>query len=603
MLITPDFSPSIDPRRALDEAVSLAQQGRLAQACGVLEAAVAQHPEDAELWGTLARVRRRSRDLAGSAQAMEQAFRLMPDNADIAAELALTYIASGEPTRALTPAQVVEDRTPSRPVMAVKLAQSLVAMEETFRAEQVLRRCLMTHPRHVGTLATLGRLLVTLGRLDEAEAPLRLAVRFRPERLDAHLALGTLYVQQGAFEAAAEHFDKSVQIDPANPAALSGVALVHERMGRLDDCLSLLRSHPELLRNEPQAVNSFAQAAKQSGQAKEALPWVQRMLETELTPQTRSHLLYSLGMLQDALKNPEAAAGAWTAAGQARDVAYHPATFTHFVDRTIATFTVEAFESLPRAEVDNTDIPLLVVGFPRSGTSLVEQILASHPEVHGGGERPWLERIATRLERLPGIDVGYPEAVPRLPGHQLDNLAQTYMDLLTGLDAEARYIVDKLTQNLHYLGLAAALLPQARVVWCVRDPRDAVLSAWAMNFNDAFGWSTRADWAAQRWIDELRLANHWVETLPLAMHTVVYEELLADPDEQIRQLLDFAELPWNPDCRDFHRTERFTNTASYAQVRRPLYKTSAGRFARYAEFLPEVEAMLAPWVDIALPRR
>jgi sulfotransferase family protein len=251
-------------------------------------------------------------------------------------------------------------------------------------------------------------------------------------------------------------------------------------------------------------------------------------------------------------------------------------------------------ESPAASETATWEGPLFIVGMPRSGTSLVEQILASHPQVHGGGELDVMFKAATaamqKLSRQGWAE--FPQYFNRLSLGTADELADIYLQPLIALNPAAQRITDKMPLNFLHVGLIALLFPQSRVIHCRRDPMDTCLSCFMTDFaaGNEFSYDLTALGHFHR--QQERLMAHWKSVLDLPIFDVNYEQLVSDPQPQTRRLLEFAGLSWNDKCLRFHENDRFVNTASNEQVRRPMYKSSVQRWKNYEKHLIPLQAAL-----------
>jgi hypothetical protein len=225
----------------------------------------------------------------------------------------------------------------------------------------------------------------------------------------------------------------------------------------------------------------------------------------------------------------------------------------------------------------------------RSGTTLAEQILASHPAVRPGGELPWLRELATPLDPDAAVPFGLVVEQSRITADALATIARGYTERAAPLRAGVAAFTDKMPANFKLLGVTQLALPHARVVWCRRDPLDTCLSCYMQPFNDN-SYSADLRTLARYFHDCERLMAHWRSALDLPIHELVYERLVAEPEREVRELLGFLGLPFDESCLRFHESDRAARTASTDQVARPLYSSSAGRAQRY---LPH----LAPLID------
>jgi hypothetical protein len=255
------------------------------------------------------------------------------------------------------------------------------------------------------------------------------------------------------------------------------------------------------------------------------------------------------------------------------------------VDYLIATCTPDFFAARRRFGL-GTDQPVFVVGLPRSGTTLTEQIIAAHPRLHGAGELDDLARIAASLADPPWHGAASLDAAQSRP------VAAAYLKALReGTRARAIRISDKAPLNFFQLALAALLLPGARVLHCRRGARDNALSIYLENFNAEQRYATDFGDLAFFRREYQRLMAHWHSVLPLPILDVEYEATVADPERQARRIMAFLDVPWDSRCLNFHRASRAVQTPSRWQVRRPIYKDSIGRWRRYADAMPELLAV------------
>ncbi len=273
-------------------------------------------------------------------------------------------------------------------------------------------------------------------------------------------------------------------------------------------------------------------------------------------------------------------------AKSSRGLAFDHEAHARFVDRIIAAFTPDVVAAR-RGWGDRDPRPVFIVGLPRSGTTLTEQVLASHPAVHGAGE---LHEIVQVFRSLPEI-VGRAEldpfdALERLTPESARTAARSVLERLESLaPPTAARIVNKQPDNFSHLGLIALLWPSARVIVCHRDPRDVAVSCWQMGLPTT-PWSNDWEQIARRFVDHQRLEQHWERTRPLDWLDVAYEDLVADLEGQARRMIEFLDLEWDPACLAFHANRRAVRTPSLVQVRQPVHSRSVGRWRNYEPVLP-----------------
>jgi hypothetical protein len=270
-------------------------------------------------------------------------------------------------------------------------------------------------------------------------------------------------------------------------------------------------------------------------------------------------------------------------------------------DRNLTECLVESFVSYfsranlrrPQRATQDCQTPVFIVGMPRSGTTLVEQILASHPEVHGAGELDWIFRLwQSAVSRHSTKTARFSRCLERMTGRDVDALAAEYLARLQSLGHEALRVTDKMPTNFMHLGLIAMLFPSARVIYCRRHPRDTCLSCYMTDLAAGNNFSLALSFAGHFYLQCERIMTHWKSELDLRILEVEYEDVVHYTEHQSRRMLHFLDLPWDGQCLRFYENKRPVATASQAQVRRPIYQTSVSRWRHYERHLEGLKASL-----------
>jgi hypothetical protein len=289
-----------------------------------------------------------------------------------------------------------------------------------------------------------------------------------------------------------------------------------------------------------------------------------------------------LGELYESVGDHDAAFKAHRKANDFRQTRFEPDVFEGHISDLISVFDGVRFPLQPIAE-NPTRIPVLIVGMPRTGTTLVEQILATHPNVIGAGELEELQMLAKALPEIIGTGAPYPQCVEDLRPDVATHLSNWYTERMMTKAGDATRVTDKMPLNFLHLGLAGLLLPNTRVIHCRRTPMDTALSCYFMHFKDTHAFTTDLGWLGRFYVQYERLMQHWRSVLPLPILDVQYEEMVHYPDETMRRIVDFVGLPWHSECTNFYNNQREVLTASADQVRQPIYTSSIGRHAPYIE--------------------
>lgn len=372
----------------------------------------------------------------------------------------------------------------------------------------------------------------------------------------------------------------------------AGLARTLEDIGRAEDAERCYRRVLALHPLHPWALGQLL--SLKGAAADDALcAAAKRALEQEATPDSAKALIgYGLGKALDGQGDHDAAFAVIRCANDARRRqagAFDADAFERRIERLIDTFTMEFFEERAGFGVDS-DLPVFIVGMPRSGTTLTEQILDRHPQMFGAGELTHLAELAAGLRQRFHLEASWPECAALLSEENIRENAHAYLAKLRARAPRgALRISDKSPLNFHHLGLAALLYPNARVVHCQRDPIDTCVSIYFENFRPNQTYATDLGELAAYYQGYERLMAHWRRVLPLPMLHLRYEETVVGLDERARALVDFMKAPWDARCLDFHASDRAVQTPSRWQVRRPIYTSSVGRWRRYRRHLTALE--------------
>jgi Flp pilus assembly protein TadD len=496
-------------------------------------------------------------------------------------------------------------------------------------AEEKFRRAVALDRGNAGAFSNLGNALRALGRLEEAEAACRAAIAIDADHSEAHANLGLTLKALGRLEAAEEAFMRAIVSKPDNAEAHSGLGAVLSDLGRTAEAVAAFGRAIRFKPDFAAAYNNLGLALKEAGRLVEAGqaaeqavrlapgrtayycnlaevrsfaprdPYVTALESLAKDPASlsiadRAHLHFALAKAYDDTGRCDGAFEQLLAGNalKRRQIAYDEAATLARMDRVRELFTRE-FIAEREGCGEPSSLPVFIVGMPRSGTTLVEQILASHPHVSGAGELKLLDEAAGDVrDRLPGSP-GFPEMVAGMAGGHFRALGARYVGGLMRLAGGALRVTDKMTSNFILAGLIHLALPGATIIHVTRDPVDTCVSCFSKQFSE--GQAHTYDLAELgRYHRAYRaLMAHWHRVLPAGrILDVGYEDVVADVASAARRIVAHCGLAWDARCLDFHRTERIVKTASAAQVRRPIYGHSVARWRRYETFLAPLLAEL-----------
>jgi tetratricopeptide (TPR) repeat protein len=538
--------------------VALTATARPADAIERFEKALALRPDFAEAHDGLGHALQWLGRIEAAILHHERAIAIKPDYAEAYNNLGNALQRLGRGDKAIAFYRKALALRPDYAEASINLADALGALGHHEQALAHYRQALATRPRNAELHNAIGNTLHLLGQSEEAIAHYETAIEVDAEHAEAHNNLGIALRTLGKLDEACRAFERAIALDPARPAFYWNAA-GSRRFTTADPHFAAMRK----LAQNPQALRADEQIDLQFALAK-------AFSDVGDPQQSFQHLAQG-----NALKR-----------GQ---IAYDEAAALGKLDRIRAVFSRDLLRGKAGLG-DPSPLPVFVVGLPRSGTTLIEQILASHPWVFGAGELREFARLAGNLSGADGT--AFPEAVPGLAVGTLSDLGREYRSTLQNLAPPAHRIVDKMPGNFVFVGLIHLALPNARILHACRDLRDTALSCFSLLFKTADYTYDLAELGRYCRAYE-RLMGHWRDLLPPGvMLDVQYEDLVADLDGQARRMVAHLGLDWDKACLGFYRTQRPVRTASAVQVRQPIYPGSVGRWRRYeAQLQPLLEAL------------
>ncbi len=464
-----------------------------------------------------------------------------------------------------------------------KIEEALAWYDQALRREP-------TSPRY---LTNSGVALVEVGEYAEAAARAEEALRKAPTFPEARLLLGLARKGQGRHDEALACFQEVIRLQPEHGAAYQALADLYEIQGDLDAAVAALR---QALRYHPDRAGARAHLATllRGRLPAEDLAALEQTLDDPnlgdrglaLVHFGLGHVLDARGQFARAAEHARLANAHRVAALRIRNQGYDLEGCQKYADNVIASFTPAFFERVAGFGLDS-ERPVFVFGLPRSGTTLTEQVLASHSRVFGAGELTLMRETFDSLPRVMNSTDTPWQCLPRLDRATVGALAESHLQRLAELNDSADRVVNKMPDNYLFLGFIATLFPRARLIHCRRDLRDVALSCWTNDFGRLY-WTFDKEHILAHIDQYRRVMEHWRRVLPVPLLEVDYEETVADLEGVARRLVAWCGLEWEPACLDFHKTRRPVNTASASQVRQPLYRSSAGRWKNYEPFLADL---------------
>jgi tetratricopeptide (TPR) repeat protein len=551
---------------------------------------------DAEFWTLLGSANLGMNNLVEAAANLRQAVTLGHDDADACFDLANVLMQLGHVGDAIQNYRRVVQLRPRHESAWHKLGLAYARAGLYSESADCLRRTIAIKPDNLEARVNLGIACERLGRWDEACEVYREALALDPENLRAHQCLFNGLLSGGRLQDAAAHYRYVLTLFRGNTDVMAGLASVYERMREYDQAYEALRPALESGSRDVAVGCAYAGIARQTGRTRDAIAWLEKIRSSDIAAPERARFYFQLARLYESEGEYERAFSCFGEANAAQrpDEAMlerFASTYSTQVEESIRIFTPEFMRSVAKAS-DGSRVPIFIVGMPRSGTSLVEQILASHPGVHGAGELDTMSDVAKLLARRIGGNQGYPGCMRNVSAADMEAASRHYLRAVASLAPNAARVTDKMPHNFLLLGLIHLLFPNAAILHCTRDVMDTCLSIYCNYFPDWHVYSTDLTVLGRYYRAYEKLMSHWREVLAIPMLEVRYEDLVQEPERNIRAMLEFCQLEWDTRCLTFHRNQRYVNTLSYEQVRRPMYTDAIGRWRHYHGYLEPLRAAL-----------
>jgi tetratricopeptide (TPR) repeat protein len=536
--------------------------------------------------------------------AYHQARRLRPDFADAINNMGTALRDMGRAAEAEATYRLALTLKPNDPSVLNNLALALRDVERFEEASALLARSLSLDPNNVKTLTYVALVRLDEKRSADAEQAARRALALAPDDPEATNAMGLVHYEQQDLNKALALFQRAVALKPDFADAHNNIGNLLKEEGQLAASCQAYEQAIGLSRHEVAYYVNFVDAKKFA-------PGDAHLIEMEdiahnrdtLSDTAKYQLNFSLAKVYDDIGRYDDAFLRMSEANaikRKRIVYDEPRTLGYF-DRIRATFDRRLLET--KAYIGcSSDLPVFVLGMPRSGTTLIEQILAAHPAVYGAGELQDFSLLVDQM-RPPGQDVfSYPEDVPALAANQLRELGERYVDGLQRRAPQAKRVTDKMPANFLFLGMIHLALADAHIIHVIRDPLDTCLSCYSKLFTAEQNFTYDLGELGRYYRKYVELMAHWRDALPAGrVLDVHYEHVITDLEASARRIIDHCGLDWDPGCIAFHKAKRPVRTASATQVRRPIYRTSQGRWRAYQDHLGPLIAALGDVVDFENP--
>jgi len=495
----------------------------------------------------------------------------------------------GRPDEAIAHYEKALSIAPDYAEAHTNLGNALLALDRAEEAVVHHRRAIDARPDNAEAHSNLGNALKASGQLEEAAAHYRQALDINPRFAMAHYNLGIAFDELGRPEEAATSYEQAIAIDPHYAEAHHNLANALDELGRREDAIA---HYEQALAIRPDYAEAHRNLTRLRPQ-QERVPAIEKLLENpSLSEADAIQCHFALGNIFHKVKYFDKAFEHFEIGNglKRRDMAYSSENVSAYVDRLIDVYSKNYFQETT-ATGSGSELPVFIVGMPRSGTSLVEQIISSHTQVYGAGELASLGRFERSIARQFEDSAPYPDCMRQYREPVIAEYAEKYLEELGSYTHDAQRVTDKMPDNFLRIGLIKTLFPKARIIHCQRNALDTCTSNFLNYFATGNAYSFDLEELGHYYLDYERLMTHWTSVFSSEILNVQYEELVQDQEIVSRQMVEYLGLEWDERCLDFHKNERAVHNFSSMQVRQQIYARSINRWKDY-------ENQLAPLLEI-----
>ena len=585
----------------------LQEQGRHADSQLAFDKAVELEPASPEAHFNLANVLLDLRDEDRAIAAFQRALALKPDYAEAHANLGTLFLGQGEFEQAIAALRHAVELEPGLAEAHANLGFVQNELGDVEAALNALETAIGLNPDLAEAHNNLGSALKSLHKFADAAAAFRRAIRLRPDFAEAHINLGNTLFQQQDLDGASAALDAALALDPDNVDAIRTAANLWERANRADAARPFIEQGLRLAPEDHELNLLAAKCERRDGNIEQAIARLEKIDRAAAPARSAMNISYELGRLHDQQDNYQAAFGCFTEANKrSRDFPAHAEIDkNHFldmlaaIDSTLSEAWIDAWTDTP--DLAERQTPVFFFGFPRSGTTLVEQVLASHPDIETLDEQPAVDEM---LGLLPGFPESYPDALANLTADEIARMRARYFEVADEfLKGEpSGLMIDKMPLNIVHVAMIRRIFPQAKMILALRHPYDVCLSCFMQNFEigPAMVNFFSLEDAANLYAKVMTLWQKIVQTLPLEFHTVKYEDFVDDFESETAVLLKFLGTEWDASMAQYteHAKRRARiATVSYDQVVEPIYRRAQYRWKNYRNEIATSFDALKPFAE------
>jgi tetratricopeptide (TPR) repeat protein len=476
--------------------------------------------------------------------------------------------------------------TKKHSLRAAKLLQEASAYRQTGHIKEAVTLCvsiLDKYPNYHDAMLLLGIIAHQIGQYDLAISHFERTLAIKPNFANAHNDLGLSLQALGRFEEAKTCYERALAIKPDFAVAKNNLGNIFRELGQVEEAIACYEKALAINHDFLTAHYNLAMTKPK----KEQVPIIEKLLTSfSISEKDVMHCYFALGNIFDSTNSFTKAFEHYLKGNmlKRKTITYDSKKHSEYVERLIKIYSKKYFQEKSKC-ISDSKLPVFIVGMPRSGTTLIEQIISNHPQIHGAGELLALERIEKTIAKQFEQSRTYPECMSLCKESTLTRLSDDYLKEIRNYSQDANLIIDKMPDNFLRIGLIKTLFPQARIIHCFRNAMDTCTSIFLNYFVNGNKYSFDLTEIGQYYLDYTKLMEHWSSLFQFEIHNVQYEKLVMNQEIVSRQLFEYLGLEWDDNYLDFHKNKRGIRTTSNLQVRQPIYRNSINRWKNYEKQL------------------
>ena len=464
-------------------------------------------------------------------------------------------------------------------------------------AEELYREVISLSPNNLDALHYLALIFISTNQPEVSIPLLNKAVSINGNNPDILYNLALAHQKAENIKSAIHYYELAISLKPDFALAYNNIGVAYQHQGDLTRANQYLEKAFTIAPECTDAYYNFSQSHKFSNEDNIHIKKVEELLnDNKRNKNEEIKLNFSLGKIYDDLSKYKIAFKHYRKANELKNQGFEIEAFKKYVDQLIQCYSPTLLQSLHISPTSSSKSFIFIIGMPRSGTTLIEQIIASHPEVQDAGEVGFVGDIVDELPDLINSNNSYPACMQDIKAANISHISTSLLAMIENLELDCSVITDKSPVNFLHIGLIMMLFPDSKIINCNRNPIDTCLSCFFQNFDKQHQYSYNLKTLALFHNEYTRLMHHWKSLFSDRIYDIKYENMIENQEEESRKLILACDLKWDESCLSFYKSDSVVSTASKWQVRRPIYKTSVEKWKNYEPYIDELIENLDPQI-------